>query len=63
MSAESNSYLNMRMAVSARKTPHMNAMVSITPLLFNEPEAEVQIQETPFPHIKEVWFPGTHNDM
>ena len=34
--------------------------------MINESEDEAQIQETglsPSPHIKEVWFPGTHSDM
>jgi hypothetical protein len=48
-----------------------NALVSdppplSSPMMIDESEDEAQIQETganPSPHIKEVWFPGTHSDM
>ena len=72
MSAESTTYLNMYMVVSARNLPLLKVLVSIRPSLerlmtINESEDEKpQIQETgvdPSPHIKEVWFPGTHSDM
>jgi hypothetical protein len=37
-----------------------------SPMTIDESEVEAHIQETgttPSPHIKEVWFPGTHSDM
>ena len=71
MSAESNTYLNMYMVVSAGNHPLLKALVSIRPSLeslmtINESEDEKpQIQElgVDLPHIKEVWFPGTHSDV
>ena len=60
----------MFMAASARDLQFQKTLVSNQPLLLSSAMttdvSEAQIEKTgsnPSPHIKEVWFPGTHSDM